>query len=106
MKRALLATLILAFPYLVSQPIHAGLYKVVLVTDGDTIKIRAPGSISDFTICLVGIDAPETSKKKNEPSQPFSQKSTEYLAGLVLNKSIDIKSYGTDRDRYGRRSRG
>jgi endonuclease YncB( thermonuclease family) len=60
MKRVLLAILILAFPYLVSQPIHAGQYKVVRVTDGDTIKVRAPGSRSDITIRLVGIDAPET----------------------------------------------
>jgi endonuclease YncB( thermonuclease family) len=100
MKRASLAILILAFPYLVSQPIHAGQFKVVRVTDGDTIKIRAPGSKSDFNIRLIGIDAPETSKKKIKPGQPFSQKSTKYLAGLVLNKPVEIQSYGTDR--YGR----
>jgi hypothetical protein len=35
-----------------------------------------------------------------EPGQPFSQKSTKYLAGLVLNKSVLVKLYGTDR--YGR----
>ena len=49
---------------------------------------------------LVNIEAPETSKKKNEPFQPFSNKSTKYLASLVLNKSVEVKSYGTDR--YGR----
>jgi endonuclease YncB( thermonuclease family) len=53
-----------------------------------------------LTIRLVGIDAPETSKKKNQPGQPFSRKSTKYLASLVLKKSIEVKSYGTDR--YGR----
>jgi endonuclease YncB( thermonuclease family) len=42
----------------------------------------------------------KTSKKKNQPGQPFSKKSTKYLANLVLNKSVDVKSYGTDR--YGR----
>ena len=52
------------------------------------------------TIRLVGIDAPETSRKKHEPGQPFSQKSTKYLAGPVLNKVVDIVSYGEDR--YGR----
>jgi micrococcal nuclease len=65
---------------------------------GDTVKV-----ISDhktIIIRLVGIDAPETSKKEGQPSQPFSQKSTKYLASLVLNKSVDMKSYGTDR--YGR----
>jgi endonuclease YncB( thermonuclease family) len=76
----------------------AGQFKVTRVTDGDTIKVTDNGS--KITIRLVGIDAPETSKKKHEPGQPFSQKSTKYLASLVLNKVVDLKSYGTGR--YGR----
>ena len=40
------------------------------------------------TIRLAGIDSPETSKWRNEPGQPFSRKSTEHLAGLVLNKNV------------------
>ena len=52
------------------------------------------------TIRLVGIDAPEKSRKKHDPGQPFSQTSTKYLAGMVLNKNVDIVSYGNDR--YGR----
>ena len=67
-------------------------------TDGDSIIVS--GNSDKITIRLVGIDAPETSKKKHKPDQPFSQKLTKYLAGLVLNKSVDVKSYGTDR--YGR----
>ena len=46
---------------------------------------------------LVGIDAPEKSRKKHDPGQPFSQASTKYLASLVLNKYVDIVSYGNDR---------
>ena len=76
----------------------AGQFKVTRVTDGDTVKVT--GNDVKMTIRLVGIDAPETSKKKNEPGQPFSRKSTKYLASLVLNKSVEVKSYGTDR--YGR----
>jgi endonuclease YncB( thermonuclease family) len=76
----------------------AGQFKVTRVVDGDTIKVS--GSGSTITVRLVGIDAPETSKRKNEPGQPFSQKSTKHLASLVLNKSVVVKSYGTDR--YGR----
>ena len=76
----------------------AGQFKVNRVTDGDTIKVSGNGS--KITVRLVGIDAPETSKKKNEPGQPYSKKSTKHLAGLVLNKSVAVKSYGTDR--YGR----
>lgn len=76
----------------------AGQFKVTRVTDGDTIKVIGDGS--KITVRLVGIDAPETSKKKHKLGQPFSQKSTKYLASLVLNKSVTVKSYGPDR--YGR----
>ena len=78
--------------------VHAGEYQVSRVIDGDTIEVKK-GAIK-LTIRLVGIDAPETSKKKHEPGQPFSQQSTKHLAKLTLNRSVDVKSYGTDR--YGR----
>ena len=52
----------------------AGQFKVTRVTDGDTIKVTGNGS--KVTVRLVGIDAPETSKGKNQPGQPFSRKST------------------------------
>jgi len=51
-------------------------------------------------IRLVGIDTPEKSRKKNEPGQPYSQKATKYLAGMVLNQEVSIEDYG--KDRYGR----
>jgi hypothetical protein len=44
-----------------------------------------------------GIDASETSRKKHEPGQPFSQRSTKQLSGLVLNKAVEIKGYGMAR---------
>jgi micrococcal nuclease len=79
-------------------PAEVILNKVTRVHDGDTITIR-DGS-TELTIRLVGIDAPETSGKKREPGQPFSQQATKHLAGLVLNKVVGIKEYG--HDRYGR----
>ena len=91
------------FPILVvvlvlSQTVDGAGHQVTRVHDGDTLKVR--GDSGEFTIRLVGIDAPEDSKKKREPGQPFSQKATEYLAGLVLNQSVDVKECGVDR--YGR----
>jgi endonuclease YncB( thermonuclease family) len=74
----------------ISASALAGQFSVTRVTDGDTVKVTGNGE--KLTIRLVGIDAPETSKKKNQPGQPFSQKSTKHLAGLVLNKSVEIKS--------------
>jgi micrococcal nuclease len=76
----------------------AGEYQVSRVVDGDTIIVNK--STTKLTIRLVGIDAPEVSHAKNEPGQPFSQQSTKHLAGLVLNKTVDVKSFGPDR--YGR----
>ena len=78
--------------------VHAGEYQVSRVVDGDTL-IVSKGSIN-LTIRLVGIDAPETSKKKHEPGQPYSQQSTKYLAKIALNRAADVKSYGADP--YGR----
>jgi endonuclease YncB( thermonuclease family) len=100
MKRS--PKLLLVFVVLVhcifALDIYAGQFKVTRVVDGDTIKVSGNGET--VTVRLVGIDAPETSKRKNEPGQPFSRKSTKYLASLVLNKSVTMKSYGTGR--YGR----
>ena len=76
----------------------AGQYKCTRVADGDTITVVDNGK--RIKVRLVGIDAPETSKMKNEPGQPFSRKSTKHLAGMVLSKSVTVTSYGTDR--YGR----
>ena len=89
---------VVVFLLTISANSLAGQFKVTGVTDGDTVKIADNGV--KMKIRLVGIDAPETSKKKNQPGQPFSKKSTSYLADLVLNKSVEVKSYGTDR--YGR----
>jgi len=73
-------------------------YKVSRVVDGDTIKVR--GASGEMTIRLSGIDAPEEPRKKREAGQPFSQQATKHLAGLVLNKNVEIKEYG--HDRHGR----
>jgi micrococcal nuclease len=72
----------------------AGQFKVVRVYDGDTIKVTENGD--KITIRLVGIDAPEISKKKHLPGQPFCLKAKEYLSTLVLNKVVNIKFYGKD----------
>lgn len=86
--------LILLFPCLS----FADQFKCTRVVDGDTIKVANNGN--QLTIRLVGIDAPETAHKKREPGQPFSQSATKFLAGLILKKIVEIKSYG--QDRYGR----
>ena len=93
-----LASVLVLLSLLFVSSSYAGPLKVSRVTDGDTITVR-DGTV-EKTIRLVGIDAPEVSHKKREPSQPYGQAATKYLAGLVLNKVVEIKEYG--QDRYGR----
>jgi micrococcal nuclease len=85
---------------LISNPVllFAGHHKVTRVIDGNTIRVISYGTKT--TVRLVGIDAPEVAHSKNTPGQPFSEAAAKHLAGLVLNKTVEIKSYGPDR--YGR----
>jgi endonuclease YncB( thermonuclease family) len=73
----------------VASAIHL---KIVRVYDGDTVK--AIGQSIEIKVRLAGIDAPETSKRKHQPGQPFSEASKKFLTGLVLNKDVEIKGYG------------
>lgn len=102
MKQSLRAVALSAVLLLILLPLSgicfAGQYQVTRVVDGDTIIVN--NGEAKMTIRLVGIDAPEISHSKHQPGQPFSQQSTKYLASLVLNRTVDIKSHGPDR--YGR----
>jgi endonuclease YncB( thermonuclease family) len=66
----------------------AGQYKVTRVIDGNTIRVISYGTKT--TVRLVGIDAPEVAHSKNTPGQPFSEAAAKHLAGLVLNKTVEI----------------
>jgi endonuclease YncB( thermonuclease family) len=77
---------------------HTSLSAQFLVTrvyDGDTLTVESEGY--KFKVLLVGIDAPETYRKKNEPGQPFSNKAKIHLQKLVLNKTVELEGYGLDR---------
>jgi endonuclease YncB( thermonuclease family) len=67
----------------------------IRVTDAHTIKVR--DTAGEMAIRLVGIDAPEISHRKYEIGQAFRQQAKKNLAGLVLNKTVDLKQYGHDR---------
>ena len=90
---AVLFFILLIYPALSA----VGQNKVVRVTDGDTVKVK--NNDKTIIVRLVGKDAPETSKKKNEPGQLFSQKSTKTLSIWFLNESVDKNCCGDDR--YG-----
>jgi len=77
---------------LLSSLSFADQFKITKVYNGNTVK--AVGSEIEIEVRLVGIDTPEISRKKREPGQPFNQEAKDFLAGLVLNKTVDIREYG------------
>jgi micrococcal nuclease len=77
---------------------HSGQFKVTRVYDGDTVK--AEGCDVEIKVRLMGIDAPEISHKKNEPSQPYGQTAKDHLTDLVYSNMVDVKGWGMDT--YGR----
>jgi len=53
-----------------------------------------------FTGLSASSDRTLKSRNCRCPCEPFSKKSTRYLAQIALNRSADVESYGVDR--YGR----
>jgi micrococcal nuclease len=95
-RKTLISVFVLIL-FILSTPAFAlaDAFKVTRVIDGDSVI--AVGHDITIEVRLVGIDAPVRSHQKNEPGQPYSKQATKYLAGLVLNKTVDIKGYGQDR---------
>ena len=89
LKRFLIAIIFLSF----ALPVFAGQFKVTRVYDGDTFK--ASGHDIEIKVRLVGIDTPETKKRKHKPGQPFGEKAKRFLVRMALNKQVFIKGYGT-----------
>lgn len=71
---------------------------VVRVTDGDTIRLREQGTGVTHSIRISDIDAPETSKSKRRPGQPFSQASRKAMVDLALNQNAVAKCFEYDRN--------
>ena len=59
---------LLALTLIIPSISSAGQFKITRVYDGDTVK--AYGHDIEIKVRLVGIDAPETSRKKGESGQP------------------------------------
>ncbi|RZI40371.1 thermonuclease family protein [Herbaspirillum sp. HC18] len=77
---------------LIAAPSWADTYKVVGITDGDTIKVLS-ASLQQVKCRLYGIDAPEK-------SQAFGEASKQSLSELIYLRTVDIQI--VDQDRYGR----
>ena len=94
LKKIVILFFIFALP-LFAHTALASQFVVTQVYNGDTLTVESEGY--ELKVRLVGIDAPETSRKKNEPGQPYSQRAKIHLQKLVLNKTVELESYGLDR---------
>jgi len=71
------------------------------VVDGDTLRIRTPGSVEAVTVRLIGIDAPE----RSHPSlgkEFFSDEAAAHLASLCLGRTVRMESDAEETDKYDR----
>jgi endonuclease YncB( thermonuclease family) len=80
----------LLFLLLIPSLPYAGQFKITSVLAGDAVAIESHHL--KLRVKLAGIDAPEMT------GQPYSQHSKRHLADLVLNKFINLKQYGKDRN--------
>jgi micrococcal nuclease len=76
-----------------------GIYKVVSVTDGDTITIERDNIRS--VVRLLGIDTPEL-HKPNTPVQCYAKEAKLFLETLLLGKEVRLVKDIEDKDKYGR----
>ena len=84
--------MILLLILFISSPCAAAPYKIVHVIDAITIK--AATSTGDLDIRLVGIESPEIIKADKQAGNRPTSAARLFLAKLVLNKTVDIQSYG------------
>jgi endonuclease YncB( thermonuclease family) len=91
-------TLLLLFGFgllLVVPVAQAEPYRVVAVSDGDTITIEPIQGGDRAKVRLHGIDAPEL-------RQPYGQAAKTFTLNTVLYKEIDVRPTPQGKDRYGR----
>ena len=73
--------IVIFFLLAVSANALGGQFMVIRVTDGDTVRVTGNGEKT--TIRLVGIDAPETSKKKNHLASHSVKNQQSFLPVLL-----------------------
>jgi micrococcal nuclease len=77
------------------------LYKVIKVTDGDTIKVDINGKTE--TLRLIGIDTPETVDPR-KPVQCFAQAASDKAKEILSGKNVRLEADSTqgELDKYNR----
>lgn len=76
-------------------------FKVLSVTDGDTVRIEYYGESTP--VRFIGVDAPEINHQ-SEPVQCYGPEAKKYLEDQLLNKWVKLEKEvkDDDKDKYGR----
>ena len=90
-----------AFSYVETQRDKQKLFKVIKVTDGDTITVNVRGK--NESLRLLGIDTPETVDPR-KPIQCFGKAASDKMKSFVLGKYVRLVDDATqgNRDKYKR----
>jgi len=86
----------------VKGPIEEGIWTVVHVVDGDTLRIE-DGAGTKYYVRLIGADTPET-VKPNHPVEPFGLEASEFTKRKIAESGNRVRlSFDGDQvDKYGR----
>lgn len=81
--------------------VPSGSYRVVSISDGDTIQVDMNGKVE--TIRFVGVDTPETHDPR-KVVQCFGKAASDYTRQLIGNNPVRLEAdpLSTNRDRYNR----
>lgn len=85
----------------INIPAIPGYYRVVSVSDGDTIVVNMDGR--EEIVRLIGVDTPET-VKPNSPQECFGKEASNFLKNTLSNQQVKLEPdpINQNRDRYER----
>jgi len=97
-----ISLLMISYIYKSTTEGHTDSYKVINVTDGDTIEVEKDKKI--YTIRLLGIDTPEL-HKPDTPIECYAKEAQIFLEKLLINKNVTLEKDVEDQDIYQRKLR-
>lgn len=87
--------------WLALAPVPQGLYRVVKIVDGDTVKVSIDNKIE--TIRMIGVDTPETVDPRRKVGC-FGKEASDFTKKTLSNQNVKLEAdvlFG-DRDKYQR----
>ena len=88
-----------AFAQLQPRGELAGMFRVVRVVDGDTVRLAINGD--EENVRLIGIDTPET-VHPTRGEEPYGKEASDFTKQLLEGRSVYLEFDIEERDRFGR----